>query len=82
MRKTTTLVARGMRIDIQVMKQTLSRCHLVVAVVERTPLRIVFDDGSWLTYIIQGCGCDVPSHAYTFPFALNVSLKVHLPATE
>ena len=28
--------------------------------------------GTWLENRYPGCGCDVPSHAYTFPWALNV----------
>lgn len=28
--------------------------------------------GTWLENSYPGCGCDIPSHAYTFPFALNV----------
>lgn len=29
--------------------------------------------GTWLENEYPGCGCDVPSHAYTYNFALNVS---------
>ena len=28
--------------------------------------------GTWLENRYPGCGCDIPSHAYTFSFALNV----------
>ena len=28
--------------------------------------------GTWLENRYPGCGCDIPSHAYTFKFALNV----------
>lgn len=28
--------------------------------------------GTWLENRYPGCGCDIPSHAYTYPFALNV----------
>lgn len=31
---------------------------------------------SFLTVICIGCACDIPSHAYTFPFALNVSTPI------
>lgn len=29
--------------------------------------------GTWLENRYPGCACDVPSHAYQIPFALNVS---------
>lgn len=29
--------------------------------------------GTWLENRYPGCACDVPSHAYTYPWALNVS---------
>src|SRR5437016_5520387 len=29
--------------------------------------------GTWLENRYPGCACDVPSHAYTYNFALNVS---------
>ena len=32
--------------------------------------------GTWLENKYPGCACDVPSHAYTFNFALNVSDKI------
>jgi hypothetical protein len=31
--------------------------------------------GVWYENRYPGCACDVPSHAYTLPFALNVSLS-------
>lgn len=27
--------------------------------------------GTWLENTYPGCACDIPSHAYTYPFALN-----------
>ncbi len=27
--------------------------------------------GTWLENRYPGCACDIPSHAYTYPFALN-----------
>ncbi|KAL9092883.1 MAG: hypothetical protein Q9165_004301 [Trypethelium subeluteriae] len=29
--------------------------------------------GTWIENRYPGCACDIPSHAYAFPFALNVS---------
>lgn len=29
--------------------------------------------GTWLENRYPGCGCDIPSHAYAFPWAPNVS---------
>jgi hypothetical protein len=29
--------------------------------------------GTWLENRYPGCACDIPSHAYTYNFALNVS---------
>lgn len=31
--------------------------------------------GTWLENRYPGCACDIPSHAYTYQFALNVRAR-------
>lgn len=39
--------------------------------------------GTWLDSRYPGCACDVPSHAYAYPFALNpVSLNNTMAVTQ
>jgi cation diffusion facilitator CzcD-associated flavoprotein CzcO len=46
------------------------QCHNVEHVIyERNPSI----GGTWFENRYPGCACDVPSHAYTFPFAPNAS---------
>lgn len=37
--------------------------------------------GTWLENEYPGCACDIPSHAYTYNFALNVCISL-FPASN